>query len=330
LLVALRLADGIFLGGEYAGATPLAMEAVPTGRRGWYGGLVGMGFPLSYCAIALVTFLTLRLARPGSPDSAYSVWGWRIPFLVGVLLGVAFLVYYARSVRESRVWSSAPKSASPVRDVVFGGSRRQFLQVFVLMSGIWFASNLATGLLPSALQNQGHVSASQVTAALVIVQAVHAALFPYLGVFSERIGRRTFLAWCGVGIAVPCAAAFATIAEGWWSGFAWVVLLTLVIRLAGASAFAVTPSYLICASGSRPRCAAAGSPSATARRWCSPRSMPTTRVGWPPSCRVAGRPARCWCWVAPWCWPARSSGQRAATSSSRRADRTRASQRANE
>jgi MFS family permease len=244
LLVALRLADGIFLGGEYAGATPLAMEAVPTGRRGWYGGLVGMGFPLSYCAIALVTFLTLRLAPPGAPDSAYSVWGWRIPFLVGVLLGVVFLVYYARSVSESRVWESAPKSARPVRDVVFGRSRRDFVQVFVLMSGIWFASNLATGLLPSALQNQGHVPASQVTGALVIVQAIHAVLFPYLGALSERIGRRRFLAWSGVGIGVPCAAAFATISAGWWSGFTSVLLLTLVIRLAGGSAFAVTPSYL--------------------------------------------------------------------------------------
>jgi MFS family permease len=244
LLVALRLADGIFLGGEYAGATPLAMESVPAGRRGWYGGLVGMGFPLSYCAISLVTFLTLRFAPAGSATSAYSVWGWRIPFVIGALLCGVFLVYYSRAVTESPVWASSVKSANPVRDVVFGRSRRQFLQVFVLMSGIWFASNLASGLLPSALQNQGHVSATAVTGALVIVQAVHSLMFPYLGLLSERIGRRRFLAWSGVGIAVPCAAAFATISAGWWSGFGSVLLLTLVIRLAGGSAFAVTPSYL--------------------------------------------------------------------------------------
>jgi len=47
-----------------------------------------------------------------------------------------------------------------------------------------------------------------------------------------------------VGIGVPCAAAFGTISAGWWTGFGSVLALTAVIRLAGASAFAVTPSYL--------------------------------------------------------------------------------------
>lgn len=244
LLVVLRLVDGIFLGGEYAGATPLAMEAAPVGRRGWYGGLVGMGFPLSYCAISLVTFLMLQIAPSGGPDSAYSQWGWRVPFLVGALLCVVFCVYFARTVEESEAWRSTKKSRTPVRDVLVGSSRRQFVQVFVIMSGIWIASNLASGLLPSALQDQAHVSATQVTAALVIVQAIHSVLFPFIGLLSERIGRRTFLAWSGIGIGVVCAAAFATISLGWWSGFGMVLLLTLVIRLSGGSTFAVMPSYL--------------------------------------------------------------------------------------
>jgi MFS family permease len=244
LMVVLRLVDGVFLGGEYTGATPLAMEAAPTGRRGWYGGLVGMGFPISYCAISLVTFVMLRIAHSGGPTSPYSQWGWRIPFVVGALLCAVFCVYYARTVKESETWQHAAKSRTPIRDVLVGRSRRQFVQVFVMMSGIWFASNLASGLLPSALQYEAHVSASSVTAALVIVQAIHSALFPFLGLWSERIGRRTFLAWSGVGIGVVCAAAFATISLGWWSGFGAVLLLTLIIRISGGSTFAVTPSYL--------------------------------------------------------------------------------------
>jgi MFS family permease len=244
LLVVLRLVDGVFLGGEYTGATPLAMEAAPTGRRGWYGGLVGMGFPLSYCAIALITFLMLRIAPSGGTDSAYSQWGWRVPFLVGAALCAVFCVYYSRTVSESETWQTTTKSRTPIREVLVGKSRRQFVQVFVMMSGIWFASNLASGLLPSALQFQAHVSATQVTAALVIVQAIHSVLFPYLGLLSERIGRRKFLAWSGVGIGVVCSGAFATISLGWWSGFGAVLLLTLVIRLSGGSTFAVTPSYL--------------------------------------------------------------------------------------
>jgi MFS family permease len=244
LLVVFRLIDGVFLGGEYTGATPLAMEAAPNGRRGWYGGLVGMGFPLAYCVIALLTFLMLRIAPSGGPTSAFSEWGWRVPFVIGAVLCAVFCVYYARTVQESQTWKSAPKSRSPIREVLIGASRRQFLQVFVMMSGIWFASNIASGLLPSALQVQAHVPASQVTLALVIVQALHSVLFPYLGLLSEKIGRRKFMAWNGLGIGVICAGAFVIIGGGWWTGFGAVLVITLLVRLGGGSTFAVTPSYL--------------------------------------------------------------------------------------
>lgn len=243
LMIALRLLDGVFLGGEYTGATPLAMEMAPNGRRGWYGGLVGMGFPLSYCAISLVTHLVLLLAPSGGPDSAYSQWGWRIPFLVGALLCAAFCAHYARTVRESPTWQRASKSRTPVRDVLVGSSRREFLQVFVLMSGIWFTSNMASGLLPSALHDRQHVPAGEITWVLVVVQAVHAALFPLIGQLSERMGRRPFFVWSGAGIAVLCGGGFALLAAH-WTGVVAVFALTLVIRVAGGSVFAVTPSYL--------------------------------------------------------------------------------------
>lgn len=243
LMIVLRLIDGVFLGGEYTGATPLAMEVAPRERRGWYGGVVGAGFPASYCAISLVTHLVLVFAPAGGPDSAYSQWGWRIPFVVGALLCAVFTVYYARTVTESPAWQRASKSATPVRDVLVGRSRREFLQVFVLMSGIWFTSNMASGLLPSALHDRQHVPANEVTWILVVVQAMHAVLFPFLGSLSERIGRRRFFVWSGVGIAVLCGGGFAALAAH-WTGVAAIFVLTLVIRFAGGSVFAITPSYL--------------------------------------------------------------------------------------
>ena len=243
-LIVLRLADGIFMGGEYTGATPLAMETSPHGRRGWYGGLVGAGFAASYCAIALVTLVTLQVAPQGGPVAAYSRWGWRVPFIVGALLCLVFLVWFARAVPESPTWQRTEKVRNPVREVVLGASRRQFLQVFVMMTGIWFTSNMASGLLPSSLRHEGHVTATEVTAALVVVQAVHAILFPYLGLLSERIGRRAFLAGNGVAVAVVCSAGFAGLATGRLSGFLPVLAATFVIRITGGSMFAITPSYL--------------------------------------------------------------------------------------
>ncbi|MGQ4516533.1 MFS transporter [Streptomyces sp. DW26H14] len=244
LLLVLRLVDGVFMGGEYTGATPLAMEASPQGKRGWYGGMVGAGSAFANCAIAGVTLVVLQFAHEGGPGSAYSTWGWRIPFAVGAVFCVVFLVYYARSVEESETWRSAPKAKNPLREIVLGRSRRDFAQVFVLMTGVWFASAIASGLLPSALHKEGHISSTEVTGALVIAQGVHAVFFPFMGLLSERIGRRTFIAWNGVGVGVLCAGAFAALALGRWNGFGAILLISFVVRAAGGSVFSVMPSYL--------------------------------------------------------------------------------------
>lgn len=250
LMILLRFVDGIFLGGEYTGAIPLAMEIAPRGRRGLYGSLVSIGFPLSYCAISLLTFLMLHIAPAGGPRSAYAEWGWRVPFGAGAVFGVVFLIYYSRTVRESPVWLAAAKSGksekrpSPVRTVLFGSARRSFWQVFVLMAGVWFASNMASGLLPSLLGSQTTLTATEVTGTLVVAQFIHTLCFPLIGALTDRIGRRTFFIACGVSVGVVCAAAFAFLANGPWSGLPLVFGVTLLIRLSGASMFAVTPSYI--------------------------------------------------------------------------------------
>jgi MFS family permease len=251
LMILLRFVDGVFLGGEYTGAIPLAMEIAPPGRRGLYGSLVSIGFPLSYCAISLLSFLMLHIAPAGGPTSAYAEWGWRVPFAAGAVIGVVFLVYYSRTVRESQVWlASVQKRAgtvkrdNPVKTVLFGSARRSFWQVFVLMAGVWFASNMASGLLPSLLGTRTTLSATQVTGTLVVAQFVHTLCFPLIGALTDRIGRRTFFLACGVSVGLVCAAAFAFLAAGPWSGVPLVFALTLLIRISGASMFAVTPSYI--------------------------------------------------------------------------------------
>jgi MFS family permease len=244
LLIALRLVDGVFMGGEYAGATPLAMEASPNGRRGWYGGIVGAGSALANCAIALVTLVVLQFFPSGGPTAAYSVWGWRIPFLTSTVLSVVFLIYYSRTVSESETWQSTRKARNPIREVVLGRSRRDFAQIFVLMAGVWVGFDMASGFLPTALTQDSTLSAIAVTGALVIAQAVHAVFFPSIGLLSERVGRRRFIAWTGVATAVVCAGAFAMLASATWSGFWTIVAIALLVRITGGSVFAVTPSYL--------------------------------------------------------------------------------------
>jgi MFS family permease len=244
ILILLRLVDGVFLGGGYTGAVPLAMETAGNNRRGLYGGLVSLGFPLAYCAISLLTFVTLQFAPAEGPGSAYVQWGWRIPFLVGAALSVVFLVYYSRTVKESPLWSATSKRSNPVKTVVFGSARNQFWQVFVLMTGVWFASNMASALLPASLGTQTTLSPTQITGVLVVAQFVHAGCFPLFGMLVDRVGRRPFFVACGFGVGVVCAASFAYLAGGNRSGLVPLFLLTLLIRVSGASMFAITPSYI--------------------------------------------------------------------------------------
>ncbi|MGF7238336.1 MAG: MFS transporter, partial [Frankia sp.] len=241
---ALRLVDGVFLGGEYTGAIPLAMETAGNRQRGLYGSLVSVGFPLAYCAISLLTFITLQFAPAHGPGSAYVQWGWRIPFLVGALLSAVFLVYYARNVKESPLWKTSRKRANPLKTVVFGPVRRNFWQVFVLMAGVWFASNMASGLLPATLASRTTLTATQITGVLVVAQFIHALCFPLFGLLVDRVGRRPFFLACGVGVGVVCAALFAYLAAGQRSGLVSLFFITLLIRVSGASMFAVTPSYI--------------------------------------------------------------------------------------
>jgi MFS family permease len=160
------------------------------------------------------------------------------------VLSVVFLIYYSRTVSESETWQSTRKARNPIREVVLGRSRRDFAQIFVLMAGVWVGFDMASGFLPTALTQDSTLSAIAVTGALVIAQAVHAVFFPSIGLLSERVGRRRFIAWTGVATAVVCAGAFAMLASATWSGFWTIVAIALLVRITGGSVFAVTPSYL--------------------------------------------------------------------------------------
>lgn len=73
---------------------------------------------------------------------------------------------------------------------------------------------------------------------------MHTLIFPFVGLFSDVVGRRKALVYNGIAVAVLCAGAFWGLAAGWWSGFPAILVITFVVRFSGGSVFAVTPSYL--------------------------------------------------------------------------------------
>lgn len=202
IFVLLRFVIGIFVGGEYTAASPLAMEYSPKEKRGLNGGLIMTGFPLAYVAVALITLVMLQIAPAGGIDSPYVQWGWRIPFFLGGLLALAFVVYYLRNVEESELFASGGGSTSPVRDLFTGENRRNFVQVFILMSGFWLTLNCVTAILPGILTGELGLSGTENSITLIVAYLVVAVGYVIAAVVSQRTGRRPFLMAWGVLSAV--------------------------------------------------------------------------------------------------------------------------------
>ncbi|MDQ4083580.1 MAG: MFS transporter, partial [Actinomycetota bacterium] len=113
LLIVLRLVDGVFLGGEYTSANPLAMEYSPKEKRGFYSSLIMSGYPLAFAAISAITTVLLLFIPADDINSPYVQWGWRIPFVIGALLAFALVFYYVRFVNESELFEEGGGAQAP-------------------------------------------------------------------------------------------------------------------------------------------------------------------------------------------------------------------------
>jgi MFS family permease len=244
IFVALRFVDGIFLGGEYTAASPLAMEHCPKEKRGYYGALIMTGFPLAYAAISLLTFLLLLVIPAGGLDSPYVQWGWRIPFVFGALIAFAFVAYYYYYVEESEVFEDEGGSESPLRSLLRGDNFKNFLQVFVLMSGFWLSLQTLAAILPGLLGDPLGLSSNAVTFILIVVFVVAAGGYMGAGVISQRIGRRPFLALAGVGMVVLATPLYYLLISFAPSNIIVVLLMTSALGILIISNWGLATSYI--------------------------------------------------------------------------------------
>ncbi|MGA9982655.1 MAG: MFS transporter [Acidobacteriaceae bacterium] len=243
LLIVLRFVDGVFLGGEYTGANPLAMEYAPKAKRGIWSAFIHTGFPISLAVMSLLTTALLRWIPAGSSHSAYAVWGWRIPFFIGALLAAGVFLYAWRHVPESRVWAKAQKVRSPLKELGRGDNPRVLLQVFLVMSGAWFTLNTVTSILPGvlALRNVNNIV---VTNAQLIENLIMMFVFVPFGILGQRIGRRTVLALLGLaGCTVGPILYYVLVKSGYRSTVEIVVLVTL-INLCATPVWAFVTAYI--------------------------------------------------------------------------------------
>ena len=117
LLVVLRFTQGFAVGGEWAGATLLTAEYAPAGQRGRYGMFPQLGATIAL-ALSSATFLIIGLTL-GNTDRSFLDYGWRIPFLVSIVL-VGVGLYVRLKIEETPVFREAqrrhPAAQAPLRE----------------------------------------------------------------------------------------------------------------------------------------------------------------------------------------------------------------------
>jgi MFS family permease len=193
ILVALRLIQGLALGGEYGGAAVYVAEHAPEGRRGYY-----TSFIYTTATIGLLVSLLVILAtRHITGETAFAAWGWRVPFLVSSVL-VAISYYVRLKLEESPMFADlkarGKTSESPVRDA-FGDSRWKLMLVllFGVVSGhavTWYTGQFyALFFLQTVLKVPFGAAYTAVTVALVF----GTPCFVIFGALSDRIGRKPII-----------------------------------------------------------------------------------------------------------------------------------------
>jgi MFS family permease len=250
LLVLLRFVDGIFLGGGYTGAMPLAIEYSKKSQRGFVGGLIIAGFPLAYVTINLVAMAMFVLFPLAGAHSLYVQWGWRIPFVIGAALAGALAMYYVHKVSESEIWESEantgePKAKLPFTDLLSGKSGRNLLQVLLMMTGFWLTQNIITIFMPTGLLVRGlHLTGFQLTSTLLISYAV--LFFSYIasGMLGQRFGRRRFFIVAGPLIATLGAGMLYLLANTDGLSLPIIILLVCLLSVLVTSPWGVIVTYV--------------------------------------------------------------------------------------
>jgi MHS family shikimate/dehydroshikimate transporter-like MFS transporter len=200
LLVVFRLVQGIAVGGEWGGAVLMAFEHSPPERRGFYGSIVQVGFPLGM-ALGTASFFALA----SLDDAAFMSWGWRVPFVASALLVVIGVFIrlripetpeFERNVREGTI------ARFPVWEAIVRHPKDLLLGLGARITEISWIYVITIFGLSYAVTNLG-LPRSLVLGAIAVGAAVELITIPLFGALSDRVGRRpVYILGCIAAIAL--------------------------------------------------------------------------------------------------------------------------------
>jgi len=194
ILIALRLAQGLALGGEYGGAATYVAEHSPQGKRGYYTSFIQTTATLGL----FLSLLVILFTRTALGEADFAAWGWRIPFLVSVfLLGIS--VWIRLRLNESPVFQKMKDegkgSKAPLTEAFANWSNAKIV-ILALIGGtmgqgvVWYTGQFyALFFLQSILKVDGY------TANLLIAWSLlfGTGFFIVFGALSDKIGRKPII-----------------------------------------------------------------------------------------------------------------------------------------
>jgi MFS-type transporter involved in bile tolerance (Atg22 family) len=194
LLLALRLLQGLALGGEYGGAATYVAEHAPPGKRGFYTSWIQTTATLGLFAALLVVIGT----RTYVGEDAFKAWGWRIPFLVSILL-LAISLWIRMQLAESPVFvkmkNQGTTSKAPLKEA-FGRWVNLKIVLIALLGGVmgqavvWYTGQFyALFFLERMLRVDG--ATTNILTAIALVLATPG--FVFFGWLSDKIGRKPII-----------------------------------------------------------------------------------------------------------------------------------------
>ncbi|HYL11101.1 MAG TPA: MFS transporter [Candidatus Acidoferrales bacterium] len=198
ILILIRVLQGLALGGEYGGAAVYVGEHSPDGRRGFYTSFIQITATLGLFVSLLVILGTQASMTP----AAFQEWGWRIPFLISIIL-VAISLYIRLRLRESPIFSqmktAGKTSAQPLKDAFtkWPNLKQVMISLFGATAGqgvVWYAGQFYALFY---MQTILRVNARTANIIVAIALLIGMPLFTVFGALSDKIGRkRIMMAGC--------------------------------------------------------------------------------------------------------------------------------------
>ena len=194
ILLALRIIQGLALGGEYGGAATYVAEYAPDAERGKYTSYIQTTATLGFFVSILVILATQQLLG----DAAFKDWGWRVPFaLSGILVVVSYFI--RRNMDESPLFSKLKAegrlSENPLKEAFASKANRRLMLIamfgaIVGQGVVWHTGQFYAQIFINKILQVDFITTNLIIAASLVVGT---PLFVYFGSLSDRVGRKKIM-----------------------------------------------------------------------------------------------------------------------------------------